>query len=70
MVQQYKTLEGDTLNSIILGYYGKINSMILAEVLAANQNLAENPSRFPLGTVVVLPVLSESTDIPVKTLWT
>ena len=68
-MQVYKTKQGDNLSSIIYSYYGKINSNILAAVLAANQNIADIPLVFPPDVTIHLPKLPETTDIPVKTLW-
>ena len=65
----YYTTTGENLSSIIFAYYGKINTVLLRDVLAANQNLADIPTVFPPNTEIVLPDISEDTDIPVATLW-
>ena len=68
-MQIYKTKQGDNLSSIIYRQYGKINSTILAAVLAANQNIADIPLVYPPDVSIHLPNLPENDDIPVKTLW-
>lgn len=68
-MRTYFTNHGENLSGIIFDYYGKINSVLLRDVLDANQNLADIPTVFPPNTQIILPDIDEDADIPVATLW-
>lgn len=68
-MRTYFTNAGENLSSIIFNYYGKINAVLLRDVLDANQNLADIPTVFPPNTKILLPDIDEDTEIPVATLW-
>ena len=65
----YRTTEGENLSAICYQFYGKIDSVILRDVLDVNQNLADIPTVFPVNTVVHLPDIVDDTEVPVQTLW-
>lgn len=68
-MRTYLTNDGENLSTIIFNYYGKINAVLLRDVLDANQNLADTPTVFPPNTEIHLPDIAEDTEIPVATLW-
>ena len=68
-MRTYYTNHGENLSSIIFDYYGKINAVLLRDVLDANQNLADIPTVFPPNTEIVLPDIDEDSEVPVPTLW-
>ena len=68
-MRTYFTNDGENLSGIIFNYYGKINSVLLRDVLEANQNIADISTVFPPNTKIILPNIDEDTEVPVETLW-
>ena len=66
---EYRTKEGDMIDSICYRYYGS-QSGAVELVLAANQNLSRQGEQLPAGVIIILPDLPNQTkDITPIRLW-
>ena len=64
---KYRTREGDMLDQICLGYYGRVD--VIAAVLEANPQLSELSTTLPAGLVIELPTLTLPNTTTEINLW-
>lgn len=67
---QYETKDGDTVDYIAWKQYGRTDSGIVEQVLAANQGLADVGPILPAGMMIIFPEVkpTQKTTAKVK-LW-
>ena len=68
-VDRYVTIEGDTVDQIAHGYYGK-HSRNTEALYGANPSLADMEMVLPPGVIIKLPaIVKEETPIPFRRLY-
>ena len=68
-MQEYTTVDGETLSGIIFRYYGKVNENLLEQVFNMNPNLSRYSLVLPQGVIIILPEITNSPEIQPIPLW-
>jgi phage tail protein X len=68
-MQQYRTKDGDTADSIAWNYYGSTDGKVVEQLLEANKGLSDYGPLLPPGLVVNLPKLTAAAQTDGVKLW-
>jgi phage tail protein X len=69
MTSKYTSREGDMVDAIVWGQYGRTDGQIVEQVMDANPVLADHGPELPAGVVITLPDVQQSSSQKALRLW-